>query len=256
VEKTPTYLRDSMRKWMTQLRSLYKDKNSDSVVVARSSRLEKVLSLDQLEEEIELVIRCIEKSPSPIVFCHNDFQEGNILLKKSDPNLESADFGVIDYEYASYNYRAFDIANHFCEWTFDYHSHNKHPYFAWNQEFYPSEEQQHLFAKSYLDEIAQNRSYNDEFPGNAPVFVLSDGVETLTDEVKAFVPVSHFFWGVWAILLAETSPVQFGFSEYAQCRLELYYHLRGDLLNLLANKRMTNGEIHTEPISGPSVFQV
>lgn len=69
---------------MTQLRSLYKEKNSDSVVVARSPRLEKVLSLDQLEEEIELVIRCIEKSPSPIVFCHNDFQEGKIFLGEID----------------------------------------------------------------------------------------------------------------------------------------------------------------------------
>ena len=26
----------------------------------------------------------------------------------------------IDYEFASYNYRGFDIANHFNEWMYDY----------------------------------------------------------------------------------------------------------------------------------------
>jgi len=71
----------------------------------------------------------------------------------------------------------------------------------------------------------------------------------LIDEVKAFVSVSHFFWGVWAILLAETSPVQFGFTEYAQCRLELYYHLRGDLLNLLGDKRVINGDVNMEEVT-------
>lgn len=61
---------------MAQIRSLHEAKRSDTIVVARSSRFEKVLTLDQLESEIELVIRCMERSPSPVVFCHNDLQEG------------------------------------------------------------------------------------------------------------------------------------------------------------------------------------
>ena len=36
---------------------------------------------------------------SPVVFCHNDLQPGNILKIKEN-NLV-----VIDYEYGSYNYR-------------------------------------------------------------------------------------------------------------------------------------------------------
>ena len=41
------------------------------------------------------------------VICLNvsEYFSGNILLKSSDQNVESAEFGVIDYEYASYNYR-------------------------------------------------------------------------------------------------------------------------------------------------------
>lgn len=102
-----------------------------------------------------------------MVFCHNDLQEGNILLRESgifdDDNgnnnnincdhqnviaphtmssncaktggigsekkqLNSEQLVVIDFEYCSYNYRGFDFANHFCEWTYDY-SNQDAPYF-------------------------------------------------------------------------------------------------------------------------------
>ena len=38
---------------------------------------------------------------SPVCFTHNDFQPGNILRLKSQPET----FTVIDFEYCSYNYR-------------------------------------------------------------------------------------------------------------------------------------------------------
>ncbi|CAB0017013.1 unnamed protein product [Nesidiocoris tenuis] len=82
---------------------------------------------------------------SPVVFCHNDLQEGNILLREranSDLDLTNGNdvtengnvrmtsdsLVVIDFEYCSYNYRGFDFANHFCEWFYDY-SNQEPPYF-------------------------------------------------------------------------------------------------------------------------------
>lgn len=44
-------------------------------------------------------------------------QEGNILLRQNARKLELV---LIDFEYCSYNYRGFDIANHFVEWQYDY----------------------------------------------------------------------------------------------------------------------------------------
>ncbi len=35
---------------------------------------------------------------------------------------------VIDYEFCSYNYRGFDIANHFSEWIYDYNN-KDYPYY-------------------------------------------------------------------------------------------------------------------------------
>ena len=62
-----------------------------------------------------------------VVFAHNDLLSGNILLPTgadnsdlecSIPGMEPTKVHIIDYEYAAYNYRAWDLANYFCgEWT-------------------------------------------------------------------------------------------------------------------------------------------
>ena len=79
---------------------------------------------------------------SPVVFCHNDLQGGNILLRNdlgaTDENMD-AKLVVIDYEFCSYNYRAFDIANHFQEWMFDY-TNKSFPYYFISKDKFPSKE--------------------------------------------------------------------------------------------------------------------
>ena len=47
----------------------------------------------------------------------------------------------IDYEYCAYNYRAFDLANHFSEWMYDY-TKKEYPYYRRNRRFFPSKERQ------------------------------------------------------------------------------------------------------------------
>lgn len=46
--------------------------------------------------------------------CHNDLSASNLLLL-NEGQRDSGGTGIvlIDYEYGSYNYRAFDIAHHF-----------------------------------------------------------------------------------------------------------------------------------------------
>lgn len=61
---------------------------------------------------------------------------------------------VIDFEYAGYNTRGFDIGNHFCEWTADYHSDRPslmHP------DRYPTKDEQLNFLEAYMEaEIAMS----------------------------------------------------------------------------------------------------
>lgn len=53
------------------------------------------------------------------VFAHNDLLSGNLLLSGEDGAAEKR-ITIIDFEYASYNYRAWDIANYFCGELYDY----------------------------------------------------------------------------------------------------------------------------------------
>ena len=92
---------------------------------------------------------------SPIVFSHNDLQGGNILCKESGEDGAHGNGGnssdtsaewenrlvVIDFEFCSYNYRAFDIANHWSEWVYDY-GNEESPYYYAQSERYPSKQQQ------------------------------------------------------------------------------------------------------------------
>ncbi|GFX02695.1 ethanolamine kinase 1 [Trichonephila clavipes] len=65
-----------------------------------------------LEAEINSLKEELVKLESPVVFSHND-----LLLKNVIYNKEKEEVTFIDYEYADYNYQAFDIGNHFCEFA-------------------------------------------------------------------------------------------------------------------------------------------
>lgn len=80
---------------------------------------------------------------SPVVFCHNDLQEGNILLRldNQESRVSQPELVVIDFEFCSYNYRGFDFANHMCEWLYDYSNENP-PYFWVCHDNYPSPKQE------------------------------------------------------------------------------------------------------------------
>ncbi|TQW00610.1 hypothetical protein V2A60_001679 [Cordyceps javanica] len=105
------------------------------------------------------------KSPKAIreslVFAHADTQYGNILRIRPDdeksPLLQAANkhkqLIVIDFEYAAANTRGLEFANHFTEWTYNYH--DPVTSYACNVERYPTPEEQHRFIKAYVDHRPQ-----------------------------------------------------------------------------------------------------
>ena len=70
------------------------------------------------------------------------------ILNFSDDNMD-AKLVVIDYEFCSYNYRAFDIANHFQEWMYDY-TNKSYPYYYIAKDKFPSKETRVRCFISYL----------------------------------------------------------------------------------------------------------
>uniref|UniRef100_A0A8C9X1S3 Ethanolamine kinase n=2 Tax=Sander lucioperca TaxID=283035 RepID=A0A8C9X1S3_SANLU len=206
--KEPKWLFGTMDKYLNQVMRLNFTRES------HLRRFNRLLSYN-LPQEMEMLKSLLESTHSPVVFCHNDCQEGNVLLLKGRQSSDKQKLMLIDFEYSSYNYRGFDIGNHFCEWMYDY-SCEEFPFFKINAHAYPSKAQQLHFIDSYLRESDRgfdNLSEEDQMKLKEEMYV----------EVNRFSLASHFFWGLWSIIQARLSTIKFGYLDYAQARFDAYF---------------------------------
>uniref|UniRef100_A0A8C5YKW9 Ethanolamine kinase n=3 Tax=Marmota marmota marmota TaxID=9994 RepID=A0A8C5YKW9_MARMA len=206
--KEPKWLFGTMEKYLNQVLRIKFTGES------RIKQLHKFLNYN-LPLELKNLRSLLESTPSPVVFCHNDCQEGNVLLLEGRENSEKQKLMLIDFEYSSYNYRGFDIGNHFCEWMYDY-SYEKYPFFTANILKYPTRKQQLHFISSYLT------TFQNDFE-NLSSEEKSAIEEDVLLEVNRFALASHFFWGLWSIVQAKISAIEFGYMEYAQARFDAYF---------------------------------
>ncbi|XP_056137424.1 choline kinase alpha isoform X2 [Lampris incognitus] len=206
--KEPKWLFGTMEKYLNQVMRLSFTRES------HLRRFNHLLSYN-LPHEMDTLKSLLESTHSPVVFCHNDCQEGNILLLKGHESSDKQKLMLIDFEYSSYNYRGFDIGNHFCEWMYDYNC-DKFPFFKVNVQNYPSKAQQLHFIGSYLREFDRqfdNLSEEDQTKLKEDLYV----------EVNRFSLASHFFWGLWSIIQARISTIEFGYMDYALARFDAYF---------------------------------
>ncbi|XP_005067160.1 LOW QUALITY PROTEIN: choline/ethanolamine kinase [Mesocricetus auratus] len=206
--KEPHWLFGTMERYLKQIQDL------PSAGLPQMNLLE----MYSLKDEMGNLRKLLDATPSPVVFCHNDIQEGNILLlsePKGDDNLM-----LVDFEYSSYNYRGFDIGNHFCEWVYDY-TYEEWPFYKARPTDYPTRGQQLHFIRHYLAEAQKGQTLSEEEQKKLE--------EELLTEVNWYALASHFFWGLWSILQASMSTIEFGYLEYAQSRFQFYFQQKGQL---------------------------
>ncbi|XP_022286584.2 choline/ethanolamine kinase-like isoform X1 [Crassostrea virginica] len=208
LTKQPNFLRKQMNEWLDDVERILQKPASH----AHTPMLQKLQSY-RLREQLKELLSVMDKCPSPVLFSHNDLQEGNILLMEDEID-ETKRVTVIDWEYGSYNYRGFDFGNHFCEWSCDY-SCKEYPYYSYHPEDYPSVQRQYEFFHNYLEE--QNKYRTD------PVEVNEETLKQLYKEANVFAMTSHFFWGLWSVVQTEISDIEFGYLEYAITRFDGYF---------------------------------
>ncbi|XP_039617443.1 choline/ethanolamine kinase [Polypterus senegalus] len=206
--KEPKWLFRTIERYMKQIMTL---KFTREAHIKKFNKLMKY----NLQDEMKILRAMLEATPSPVVFCHNDVQEGNILMLANQDVSSSEKLMLIDFEYSSYNYRGFDIGNHFCEWVYDY-TYNQWPFFKANLENYPNRQQQLHFIRHYLSENAVNNA-NIAHEDQAKI------EEEMIIESNRFALASHFMWGLWSIIQAKLSTIEFGYMDYALCRFEAYF---------------------------------
>jgi len=209
------------------------------------------------------------------VFCHNDSQSGNLLLLRPDasgqlpamasgmprtatmsPSSSDAEspklrprsrsrsrsqaahhrLVVIDFEYASPNPRAYDIANYFKEWTTNY----VHPTHSWSMRVhdpYPTKEERYQWLRAYVEhgrwitrrsggssKLSTPESMNAMSEMSLPPSITSGDtsppvsprpsaqspafdatlaeIERLDEEVYVWSPAINAVWGLWGVVIA------------------------------------------------------
>ncbi|CAJ0571627.1 unnamed protein product, partial [Mesorhabditis spiculigera] len=223
--------------WLHELKSLIDDRKIElttKLAKVDRNRVPDHVTADQLLEEVQFYQKFLDVAGSPIVFSHNDLQEGNFLLVNGysvteegykDKDGKTANpkdaMVLIDYEYASYNYRGFDLGNHLCEYAFDYSS-EEAPYYAIHSERFQDVEGRRAFAQSYVDEIYRLKEASDDthFPSD---LVTGNREKDVEKESTLFMTLSHLFWSAWALVNAENAICQFDYASYGRDRLAIYF---------------------------------
>lgn len=187
------------------------------------------------KSEINYLENLILESNAPLVFSHNDLHQNNIILlhnNNEQNNIQGLDedlsiltiedrIVLIDFEYCSYNYRTFDLANHLSEWCFDYNG-DKYPYFNYSKERFPADSDQ----KKFLGYFA-SQHYGDDTNDCEKLKII----DMLFNEMQPFLMASNLLWTLWAIKSAYTSKINFGYWEMAKGKWEIYLVSKERFLN-------------------------
>ncbi|GFO50637.1 ethanolamine kinase 1-like [Plakobranchus ocellatus] len=170
-------------------------------------------SKDVLRKELDTIVDELEALQMDVVFSHNDLLLKNIIYNEKEDTIR-----FIDYEYAFYNYEAFDIGNHFTEYAgMDEVDYN----------LYPSREEQLPWLRNYLKakaEVSETKAQSAE--------VCEEDVETLYVQVNKCACAAHFLWAVWALIQAAHSIIDFDYLGYSNIRIKEYFRRKEEFFKL------------------------
>lgn len=148
------------------------------------------------------------------MFAHCDLLSGNVIIQPrpsgaTENTAAETVVSFIDYEYATPSPAAFDISNHFAEWGG----------FDCEHDLLPTKSQRLDFIREYV------RSYFKHLNNESKVDEEAE-VRRLFDEVDIFRGIPGFYWGIWALIQATISQIDFDYASYAEIRLGEYWAWR------------------------------
>lgn len=114
----------------------------------------------------------------------------------------------IDYEYATPSPVAFDLANHFAEWGG----------FECDYNALPTRAVRQAFVEEYMASYSKH----------AKLTSWDKHVSRICEEVDMFRGIPGLYWGIWALIQATISQIDFDYATYAETRLAEYWAWRAE----------------------------
>lgn len=187
-----------------------------------------------LQQELIWLVNRLSSTPgistNPLVFCHCDLLSGNVIVEPqpssgesptsttdsnaTDSSIDAVNVDFIDYEYATPAPAAFDISNHLAEWGG----------FDCDFSCMPTRSERRDFIGEYVS------SYSSHLPQPLAPGEIDAKAAQLFGEVDNFRGVPGFYWGIWALIQAKISQIDFDYASYAEVRLSEYWAWKAELL--------------------------
>ncbi|KAF5253580.1 hypothetical protein FANTH_1507 [Fusarium anthophilum] len=166
--------------------------------------------IDNLHEKFKYLADTLLSTDvsEPLVLAHGDLLCANIIVQESGDCIDVASVRFIDYEHATYCPRAFELANHFAEWTG----------FDCDYNLLPKTSTRRAFIAEYLTTHTELcREHNIPTVNDASV----DHLMRQVDDHRGF---PGFYWGLCALIQAETATgtIDFDYAGYAAKRFAEY----------------------------------
>ncbi|KAK2966293.1 hypothetical protein RJ640_018104 [Escallonia rubra] len=162
------------------------------------------ISFEEVHSELVELKELTGHLDAPVVFAHNDLLSGNLMLNEDEEKLY-----FIDFEYGSYNYRGFDIGNHF----------NEYAGYDCDYSLYPNKDEQYHFFRHYIEP-------------DRPDEVSAEDLDALYIETSCYTLASHLYWALWALIQAKMSPIEFDYLGYFFLRYGEYKRQKDKCLSL------------------------
>ncbi|KAG8858720.1 hypothetical protein FRB96_004857 [Tulasnella sp. 330] len=241
---------ENVKRWMTTARQVIEALEKRKIPKDHPWRdVVQSFDIDCYEDEWDAYRKWLnnfeaEYGESERVFAHNDAQYGNLLmLTHMPPNRPSHHkIIVVDFEYAGPNPAAFDIANHFHEWTSSYVTSDT-PWLL-NRSIYPTIAQRQHFYHAYISPLPTGPSSSSNLLLSSSHQSLSsdnyipalqnrkvqEELDQLERQVKAWSPSSHAMWALWGLVQAKDDVMgnelgelgEFNYLGYAVGRMEAF----------------------------------
>lgn len=214
-DKPLPHLWSVMQKWINALPSKTADEQ------ARNKTLQAAL-----EESATRLGKARGLSNGAYIMAHCDLLSGNVIIRDGREHLsdgrEVSPVSFIDYEYTTPTPAAFDVANHLSEYVG----------FDCDLNKIPCRSRRRAFIKDYVSAYRQYEMPPPQTNGHANGHESSsseDDVEHLMDEVDDFRGLPGLYWGIWALIQATISTIDFDYATYANDRLGEYWAWKAEI---------------------------
>ncbi|PIC37833.1 hypothetical protein B9Z55_010039 [Caenorhabditis nigoni] len=171
------------------------------------------ITVENLQKEIDLMESWAnEIFEDTVVFCHNDLACANILELNSNKDLL-----FIDWEFASYNCRGFDLAMFLSETAIARGLTSTKAQI--NQEMTENSPNLYGLCEAYVDSDYKLKNLE---PSNR-----SAEISKLMKECKFFTPITHIFWACFLLKIGLINYIPGAdINVRARDRLAVYFHLK------------------------------